>query len=141
MRVVLDTGVVLSALLFPEGRLRWLLDAWRSQRLVPHVSTETAAELIRALAYPKFGLDEGEIQILLGDYLPHAEVVDTIAAENLVDLPRCRDPDDQIFLALTATARADALVTGDRALLELASRAPFQILTAAELKKAHTEGR
>jgi predicted nucleic acid-binding protein len=43
-------------------------------------------------------------------------------------LPRCRDPHDQKFLELALAAQADALVTKDQALLELARRKlPFRI--------------
>jgi hypothetical protein len=44
-------------------------------------------------------------------------------------LPRCRDPDDQKFLELARACRADLLLTRDRALLELARRTPFRIVT------------
>jgi len=40
----------------------------------------------------------------------------------LVELPQCRDPDDQKFLTLAAAARADCLVSRDRELLRLARR-------------------
>ena len=52
-RVVLDTNVVLSALLFSGGggaaRLR---QAWQSCRFSPFVSSATAQELVRVLGYP-----------------------------------------------------------------------------------------
>lgn len=70
MRLVLDTGVVLSALLFPHGRLAWIADAWRDLGLRPLVNAETTGELLRVLTYPKFHLEEGEMQILLAAYLP-----------------------------------------------------------------------
>jgi predicted nucleic acid-binding protein len=45
-------------------------------------------------------------------------------------LPACRDPDDQKFLESALAARAEFLVTKDRALLDLARRAlRFRILT------------
>ena len=44
-------------------------------------------------------------------------------------LPACRDPDDQKFLEAALAARAEFLLTKDRALLELARRPlPFRIL-------------
>jgi predicted nucleic acid-binding protein len=50
-----------------------------------------------------------------------------------VQLPQCRDPDDQKFLEAALAARADFLVTRDQALLELARRVrQFRILTPAE---------
>lgn len=135
MRAVFDTGVVLSALLFPHGRLRWLVSAWSRQRPQALVNTETCAELIRALAYPKFHLDEDEIEVLLAEYLPHAEVVE-MAGGPLPSLPRCRDADDQVVLELATAGRADALITGDRDLLDLAGQTPFRILTPADLRRS-----
>ena len=48
-------------------------------------------------------------------------------------LPRCEDPDDQMFLQLARDCRADALITKDRDLLALATHKvqplPFRILT------------
>lgn len=64
MRVVLDTNTVLSALLFPRGRLSWMRDLWTAGRVLPLVCRATALELIAALAYPKFKLGESEIRML-----------------------------------------------------------------------------
>ncbi len=134
MRAVFDTGVVLSALVFPQGRLSWVLEAWRSRMVVPLVNRETSEELIRALGYRKFALDAGEIQILLSAYLPYAEAVSADPTER-VRLPRCRDPHDQVFLELAAAGGAEMLVASDRALLDLAGRTPFRILSPAQLKR------
>ncbi len=59
-RVVIDTNLVLSALVFAGGRLASLRLAWQDQRVLPLVSRATAAELIRTLAYPKFKLTAAE---------------------------------------------------------------------------------
>lgn len=55
-RVVLDTNIVLSALLFNTGRLTWVRHAWQRQQVQPLVCTATVNELLRVLAYPKFKL-------------------------------------------------------------------------------------
>ena len=107
-RVVLDTNAVLSALLFTSGRLAWLRRAWQT-RLTPLVCKETAMELLRVLAYPKFGLSAVEQQDLLSEFLPYAEVVDLPSP--WPDLPQCRDDKDQVFLVLAhaaAVRNADA---------------------------------
>ena len=57
VRAVLDTNVVVSALIFHSGALSWLRVAWRQGSIRPLVSRETTAELIRILAYPKFALN------------------------------------------------------------------------------------
>jgi putative PIN family toxin of toxin-antitoxin system len=132
LRVVLDTNVVVSALLFQEGHVSWLRPLWTGGRILPLVSSATAGELLPVLAYPKFGLDEDEIRTVLAAYLPFAEVV-TVPARTT--LPACRDPYDQIFLDLALVGLADVLVTGDAALLEMAGQVSFSIEAPADFKK------
>lgn len=120
-RVVLDTNVVLSALLFggrPAARVR---AGWQSGRFVPLASTATAQELVRVLDYPNFSLSAGEQQELLADLLPWVEVVRMPDPPPAV--PACRDPFDLPFLHLAVAGRARALVSGDRDLLVLAGSA------------------
>lgn len=133
-RVVLDTNVVLSALVFPSGRLAWVRAAWRASRIFPLVSSVTAAELIRALAYPKFQLSEEDRQELLGDYLPYSEAVSMPAKPPRV--PTCRDPLDVPFLQLALVGGADFLATGDKDLLALREKFSVPILTPEELRVA-----
>lgn len=124
---------MLSAVLFSRGRLTWLRELWREGRLVPLSSHATVAELLRVLAYPKFGLSNEEIQILLSTYLPYSEVA-TVNDSSSPHLPSCSDEADQMFLVLAAVAKTEVLVTGDKALLELAGRTPFAIETPARFK-------
>lgn len=132
-RVVLDTNVVLSALVFTHGATARLRQAWQQGHCLPLVSTATAQELVRVLAYPKFRLSAAEREELLADYLPHAEVVAVPSPPPAV--PDCRDPHDLPFLHLAAAGAAQALITGDKDLLVLAgpfSQAgplPFSILS------------
>jgi putative PIN family toxin of toxin-antitoxin system len=132
VRVVLDTNVVVSALVFREGRLSWLRDAWKSGTLVPVLDAACADELIRVLAYPRFRLSPDDVSELLGDYLPWTELVESEPPADPA-LPECRDPADRKFLVLAAAAGVDALVTGDEALLELRADG-FEILSPAKLK-------
>jgi len=116
VRVVFDTNVVVSALLFENGRLSWLRLHWRRDDVVALVSRATVDELIRVLTYPKLELDKAEIETLLADYLPFTEPVELSPQEGT---PRCRDENDQMFVDLAIGGRAALLVTGDRALLEM----------------------
>lgn len=129
MRVVLDTNIVLSALLFRKGNLAWLRTAWERHDFVPLINQETAHELLRVLAYPKFKLALDEIEYLFRSYLQYAEVIDN--TEISTSLPICRDLADQKFLQLAAHGYADVLVTGDRDLLILCGQTPFAIETAS----------
>lgn len=132
-RVVLDTNIVLSALLFGAGRLTWIRHAWQHRQLQPLVCKPTVNELLRVLAYPKFKLTKAEQKDLLGDFLPYAEVVDLPSV--WPELPACRDDKDQVFLVLAHVGKADALVTGDADILSMRESFPTLILTADELRE------
>lgn len=117
-RVVLDTNVVLSALLFGGGPAARVRSGWQSGRFVPLASTATAQELVRVLGYPKFRLASAEQEELLADFMPWVEVVRI--ADPPPATPACRDPFDLPFLQLAIGGRARVLVSGDRDLLALA---------------------
>ena len=129
-RVVLDTNLVLSALVFANGRVAALRHAWREGHCVPLVSKATTAELIRVLAYPKFKLSNEDQQELLADYLPWCA---TLRIPNPAPAtPHCRDPCDQPFLQLAVVGKADYLVSGDQDLLSLADQFICPIVTAEQ---------
>lgn len=129
-RVVIDTNLALSALVFAQGRLTPLRQAWQAHRIQPLVSRVTAAELIRVLAYPKFRLTPEEQRELLADYLPYCKTVRI--PEPPPKTPACRDPFDVPFLQLALAGKAKALVTGDRDLLSLARSFACPILSAEQ---------
>ena len=131
-RLVLDTNVLLSALVFHVGSLAWLRHAWQSGTVRPLASCDTTAELIRVLHYPKFRLTRGEREDLLDDYLPQCE---TVLVPASIEVPECRDPFDRPFLELALAAGADALLTGDKDLLELAGSFPIPILAPAAFRR------
>ena len=131
-RVVFDTGVVVSALVFEHGHLAWLRKHWREDGCTPLISRATAAELMRVLAYPKFQLTPDERDELLADYLPYCEAVEVTKKCRL----ECRDSNDQAFLDLAQSGKAEFLITGDQDLLVLAGRAKFLIAPVAAYLRA-----
>jgi len=132
-RVVIDTNLVLSALVFAQGRLSPLRLAWQSAQCQPLLSSVTAAELIRVLAYPKFKLTTADQQELLADYLPYCTTVRMPARPPAT--PDCRDKFDLPFLQLAVVGKADYLVTGDQDLLALAGQFACPIITAEQFMK------
>ena len=118
LRVVLDTNVVLSALVFGGGLAGRLRIGWLRGTFVPLASTVTVQELIRVLAYPKFRLSKLEQDELLADYLPHTQAVHIPQPRPTV--PECRDQMDVPFMHLAVVGKAKVLVSGDRDLLALA---------------------
>lgn len=114
-RVVLDTNIFISALLF-AGRASSLVPLWRKGRIIPLISKEIVQEYLRVLSYPKFSLTEKEIHTLLnGEILLFSEAIQITTPFP----PTCRDPADDHFLACAVAGKADALVTGDQDLLVL----------------------
>lgn len=131
-RVVIDTNVLVSALVFQQSSLAWLLPAWLFDVICPVVSDDTAEGLRGVISYSKFKLSDERRDKLLRDYLPWCEVA-TVSESTVV--PECRDPRDVPFLKLAAAAKVDALITGDKDLLVLADAFPVPIMTPAAFKE------
>ncbi len=128
IRAVLDTNVILSALLF-GGRMGGLVMAWQMGRFQLLLSRAILEEVLRVLAYPKFQLTEGEIRGLLEEELvPFAETV-IVRRHPVV---RLRDPDDLAVVACALTGRARYLVTGDADLLSLERIRRLEVIRPAE---------
>ncbi|QSB02304.1 putative toxin-antitoxin system toxin component, PIN family [Methylomonas sp. EFPC1] len=135
-RVVIDTNLVLSALVFAQGRVTPLRRAWQNQQIQPLVSKTTAAELIRVLQYPKFKLSADDQQELLADYLPYCQTI--VIPEPPPVTPECRDKFDVPFLQLALAGEAHVLITGDQDLLCLATSFTCPILTAEQFLQTLT---
>ena len=139
VRVVLDTNVLVSVLLFQQSRLGWIRAEWMAGRFTPLVDKPCTDELLRVLTYPKFGLTKHDIETVLSEYLPYTKTVHSLP-RGARGLPKCRDPHDQKFLALAEIGRADMLVTGDRALLDLEGRTRFAIIEPSVFREQLKRG-
>jgi len=123
-RLVLDTNTVLALWMFRDPALD-ALRAWiEAGGCELHAREDTLEELRRVLAYRQFGLDAAAQLAIAQHYQAHlapaASPVEPSLADRLARLPRCRDDDDQKFLALACERAAHLLITRDRALLRLA---------------------
>jgi putative PIN family toxin of toxin-antitoxin system len=128
IRAVLDTNVIVSALLF-EGETSRLMDHWKQGRLALILSPEIFAEIVRVLSYPKFQLEEGEIKTLLEEeILPYAEIVHLKSKRKKY----ARDPEDDRFIHAALAGNADFIISGDRHLLEL-KNPPLPIKSVREV--------
>jgi putative PIN family toxin of toxin-antitoxin system len=109
MRVVLDTNVLLSALISPHGRPDTIYRAWRAARFEIVTSVTQLDELRRASRYPKF-------KAVLQPHRVGAMVNNLQRALVLEHLPtdiEAADPFDAFLLAMAIVGEADYLVTGD----------------------------
>ena len=137
IRAVIDTNILLSALVFSRGKLSRFRQLWQEGKFTPLVSKPTVTELMRVLAYPKFKLTSIEQADLLADYLPYCDPIPLPNAQahpQVVELPQIplgRDPFDEPFLHLALVGQAEYLVTGDSDLLSLADVFECPIVTAA----------
>ena len=115
MRVVLDTNVVVSALLF-TGISSKLVQLWQGDVITALVSRTILEEYLRVLSYPKFKLSEGDIRGLIQEeLLPYVEVVKPGRRLRVVD----RDPSDDKFVECAVAGKARVIISGDKDLLSI----------------------
>ena len=131
IRVVLDTNVLISGLLF-KGELSRVVGLWQKGRILPVISKETFAELRTVLEYPKFSLSRVEIRSLIEhEILPFFEVVSV--SQHVKGA--CRDPGDDKFISCAIAANADCIVTGDKDLSDLKKYQSVRIIHASDFIK------
>jgi len=113
MRVILDTDVLLGALISPHGPTDVIYRAWRAARFELVTSRPQLDELRRVSRYPKLKtlLPAHRIGTMLNN-MQLAIVLEVLPAlpENL----EANDPNDTFLLAMALAGAADYLVTGDR---------------------------
>jgi uncharacterized protein len=127
LKVVLDTNVLVSALLF-YGPLSRIVDLWESGRIIPVLSHDTFKEFQQVLAYPKFHLTKEEISGIIQQCMAYFDVVEvTFRVKGI-----CRDPHDDKFLSCAHAASAEMLVSGDRDLLALREYKGVKIISSSE---------
>ena len=131
IRVVLDTNVLISSLLF-KGELSRIVTLWQEGKILPIISRETFDELRTVLEYPKFSLTAAEIKSLIEhEILPFFEVVQV--SEHVRGA--CRDPGDDKFISCAISANADFIVTGDKDLPDLKKYQFVRIIHASSFIK------
>lgn len=133
MRIVLDTNVVLSALLW-RGTPHHLLGAMAQRSDIQLCSStalleELADVLTRPSATKRLALIDKAARAVLADYVEAIELVEPIAVPRVV----VGDVDDDQVIAAAVAARADLIVSGDRKhLLPLGRHEGIDIIDAAD---------
>ena len=133
MRVVLDSNVLISALISSGAPPHAIYRAWRDKRFLLVTSHAQIAELKRASRYPKLRaiVPARDFGALL-NHLHGALVLRTLPR---VDISP--DPDDNYLLAMAKAGAADFLVTGNaRHLLQLRKPGRARIVAPAEFLRA-----
>ncbi len=129
MRVVIDTNILVSALIAPAGKPAAIIDAWLDGKFTLLTCAARLDELRSTLQKPR-------VAELIK---PHkaGRLVNQLKrfAEDIAPLPpveRSPDPMDDFLLALSEAGKADYLVTGDKSgLLALARHKAARIVSAS----------
>ena len=132
MRVVLDTNVVVSALLF-KGTVSRIHKQWKSGAIIPVANKAMLEEYAGVLSYKKFSLAEEEITAIFDEEIfPYFTVVRT-SSKKIPHPPK--DNSDLPFLQAATDGGVHYLISGDPHLLELNGSYPFPIVSPASFLK------
>jgi len=117
IRAVVDPGVLVSAFIGRQGSVPdRIVRAWRTGRIEMVVSPALLDELSDVLARPKFAraTREGRAVDFVGALRAGASMLSDAPGTGAIT----RDPKDDYLVALAVAGRAEAIVTGDRDLLD-----------------------
>jgi len=133
LRVVIDTNVLVSALLSKKGTPARVLDAWRERKFLVITSEEAFLEVERVLeelaSTEKYVISNEDIASILNllrkDAILVPGQIDTKGA-----IPH--DPDDKKFLSIALEGEANIIISGDKHLLDLTSYQEVTIQNARQ---------
>jgi uncharacterized protein len=130
MRVILDTNVLLSGLLSPQGPSAMLLDAWERRLFTLVACDELIAEFREVSSRPFFKarLRASRVEVLAAG-LRHF----SFFCEDPPSGPIAPDPKDSYLLALAEESAAEFLVTGDKELQSLGHHKSTRIISPAAM--------
>lgn len=109
MRIVLDTNILISALITPFGNSARILDMVLLGELQILYDDRILSEFREVLLRPKFSFEEGDVDELLTFIeIEGVKVTSTPINEPLMD------EDDIPFIEVAMTGKADSLITGNK---------------------------
>jgi len=131
MIIVLDTNVMISALLSTEGPPAQIIDLWKAGAFDIATSDPLLDEVKRVLGYDKIkkhlGLTPGEVDRLLNGWRTISIVVEPEEELEVIE----DDPDDNRVLECAVAAETDYIISGDHHLLDLGEYRGIEILPPA----------
>jgi len=125
---VIDTNVIVSALISPFGNEALLLAAVQAGIVAPCLSQPIMEEYAGVLARPRFGFRPAQIAGLIALLRSHAHVVDPPALGR-----RSPDAGDDMFIACAIASGARYLVTGNKRHFPDSRYGSAQVVSAGEL--------
>jgi uncharacterized protein len=135
VRLVVDTNILISALLVEASLSADLIVLWRQGRFDLLTSAEQLDELMRVTRYPR--IRERLAPALAGRLINELRDI-AVVLKNLPTVSICQDPYDDYLLAMAVAGAADFLVTGDkRDLLGLKLHEGTKIVTVRDFLTLH----
>lgn len=126
MSIVLDTNVIVSALVF-GGKSRLIIDLIIEQEITGCITEEIIQEVLETLSC-KFNQNKPELEVV-ENLLRNVFTLVTIKTKQTIS----RDPDDDHILAITHSVKINYIVSGDKDLLSLSSYNGVSIVTPGQL--------
>lgn len=132
-QIVLDTNVLVSALLSPYGKANRILRLILEKKISLLADERIFLEYESVIARPKFSFTQEWIQPILKRLRDCAIMVSV--SGTTCHLP---DPDDAMFLEVAMAGKADALVTGNQRHFPKQATRPISVMSPDEFLKSHT---
>ncbi|HNS03103.1 MAG TPA: putative toxin-antitoxin system toxin component, PIN family [Anaerolineae bacterium] len=118
MRAVVDTNILVRAVIRPQGSVGPILQRLRRRDYTLLLSRETLDEVVEVLHRPrlrvKYGLSDNVLRATLRLIVIRSEMI-----HPGIQIVVCRDPKDDKFLEVAVAGQADVIVSGDDDLLVL----------------------
>lgn len=131
MRVVIDTNVLISAVIKPKSRMGLIIQRLHQSEYTLVFSPEMLEELVEVYSRPKiqqkYHLDQEALNTIVGVIVTRGDSIVPTTDVNI-----CRDPDDDMLLSLALGGHADYIVSGDGDLLSLSPFRGIPIIKPAE---------
>jgi putative PIN family toxin of toxin-antitoxin system len=132
LKIVLDTNVLVSALINPHGTPAQIIDYVFENKIRLFTSQPILEELERVLSYPKLtkrhGLEREKLKEFIYDLL---SIMLLIKGEETIEAI-VEDPSDNKYLSCALNAQVDFIISGDVHLLKLGEYGGIQIVTPAQ---------
>jgi len=133
-RVVVDTNLIVSAVLSPNRKPSRILDAIIEGQLLSITSPPILAEARRVFSYPKLqrilvknGIDGKSVEDYVSQFAQSSAIVPGRAEANFIE----NDPTDNMFLACAAEGEADFIISGDKHLTSIGTFQGIRIMDPA----------
>jgi hypothetical protein len=132
MKVVIDTNIFISS--FFGGNPKKIIDLWKNEKITLCLSHAILDEYIDVLS--RIGMkDEAEIEELLALFSRGFNLLFTTKTPNIKIVKN--DPDDDKFIECASALKADAVITGDKEVLDVKEYMGIRILTPQQFLKIH----